>query len=93
MRENVEIERQGEHEFVVRLGSGEQVVESWFNLSPGLLAQLGVAPAEEEGLVRRTADFLLQYQDLADFPQVVELEDVLAVYDRYRDSVCAPVNG
>ena len=43
--------------------------------------------------MRRTADFLLQYQDLADFPQVVELEDVLAAYDGYRDSVCPPVDG
>ncbi|WP_448624968.1 hypothetical protein [Geodermatophilus sp. URMC 64] len=93
MNEQIEIERQGDHEFVVRLGTGEQAVESWFNLSPGVLGQLGVAPAAEEDLVRRTADFLLQHQDLADFPQVVELEDVLAVYDGYRDSVCSPVDG
>ena len=81
--DGVEIEPQGEHEYVVRLHGGGTVVESWVRVTPGLLDQLGATDAGEERLVRRTVTFLLRYQDVADFPAVVELEDVLAAYGEY----------
>ncbi|SDC91727.1 hypothetical protein SAMN05660690_2913 [Geodermatophilus telluris] len=87
MSEAVEVEPQGDHEFVVRLPGDGEGTESWFRLSPGVLADLGVDPAGEEDLVRRTVDFLLQHQDAADFPDVVELEDVAASYDGHLDAV------
>jgi hypothetical protein len=78
-----EIENQGDHQFVIRLRDQAETVESWFNLSPTLLDELGVGHEDEEDVVRRTVTFLLQYQDVGDFPQVVELEDLLATYDNY----------
>ncbi|MGY1809270.1 hypothetical protein ACI8AF_18040 [Blastococcus sp. SYSU D00669] len=87
MAADVEIEPQGEHEYLVHLTSGEEVSESWFDVSPDVLRELGVPPAQEAGLVQRTVEFLLQHQEVADFPQLVELEDVLAGYDGYRDAV------
>jgi hypothetical protein len=44
---------------------------------------MGVGEDDEEGAVRRTAEFLVGHQDVADFPVIVELEDVLATYDDY----------
>src|SRR5918997_1554867 len=77
MTDPFEIEAQGESEFVVRLrGDGEET-ESWFRLSPGLREELGLEVDDEE-LVRRTVRFLLGHQEADDFPDIVEIEDVVA---------------
>jgi hypothetical protein len=86
MTDPFEIEAQGESEFVVRLRGDGGEAESWFRLSPGLRDELGVDVDDEE-LVRRTVRFLLGHQDVADFPDIVEIEDVVAGYPDYRDAV------
>jgi len=83
----VEVEAQGEHEYVVRIHSGGNVVESWVRVTPELLDRLGATDAGEERLVHRTVAFLLRHQDAADFPAVVELEDVLAAYTGYAAAI------
>ena len=86
MTDPFQIEAQGESEFVVRLrGDGEET-ESWVRLSPGLREELGLEVDDEE-LVRRTVRFLLGHQDAADFPDIVEIEDVVAGYPDYLDAV------
>ena len=86
MTDPFQIEAQGESEYVVRLrGNGEEI-ESWFRLSPGLREELGLEVDDEE-LVRRTVRFLLDHQDAADFPDIVEIEDVVAGYPDYLDAV------
>jgi hypothetical protein len=86
MTDPFEIEAQGDSEFVVRLrGNGEEA-ESWFRISPGLREQLGLEVDDEE-LVRRTIRFLLRHQDVADFPEIVEIEDVVASYPDYLAAV------
>jgi hypothetical protein len=87
MTESLEIEPQGEHRFVVRLRLRDETAETWFNLSPDVLDDLGVRAEDEEELVRTTVAYLLQHQEIADFPDVVELEDVLATYGDYADTV------
>jgi hypothetical protein len=89
MTDTFEIEAQGDHEFVVRLRGKAEVAESWFRLTPGVLADLDAGPDEEE-LVRRTVTFLLQYQDIPDFPAVVEIEDVMAIYPDFAAFVRSP---
>jgi hypothetical protein len=42
---------------------------------------------DDEELVRRTVRFLLGHQDVADFPDIVEIEDVAAGYPDYLDAV------
>jgi len=87
MHEVVEIDPQGEHQFVVRLRLGDEVAESWFRLSSALLEEWGVT--DEEDFVRKTVVYLLRHQEIADFPDIVELEDVIATYDDYLDSMRA----
>ena len=77
-----DVDAQGDHEYLVRLHGRSGAVESWFRLTPGVLDQLG-SGADEEDAVRRTVHFLLRYQDIEDFPSVVELEDVIASYPGY----------
>lgn len=82
-----EIDAQGDHEYVVRLHGAAEDAESWFRVSPGILEELGARDEDEEDVVRRTAEFLARHQEVADFPRVVELEDVLAGYDDYAQAV------
>ena len=41
----------------------------------------------EQELVRRTVRFLLRHQDVADIPDIVEIEDVVAGYPDHLDAV------
>ena len=77
----IDIETQGD-QYVVRLRDDE-VCETWFNITPALLDQIRVGDEDEERVVRRTAEFLVARQGVADFPEIVELEDVVATYDDF----------
>ena len=83
MPDSYEIESQGDHRYVVRLHSHGDVKETWFQLSPEALVRLGAGEADEERVVEQTVAFLGRHQDDADFPEIVELEDVIASYDDY----------
>jgi hypothetical protein len=83
MTPSIEIDDQGGHQYVVRLQAGEDVCESWFNITPAVLEHLRAQDQDEEQVVRRTAEFLTQRQEVVDFPEIVELEDVIATYDDY----------
>ena len=45
-----------------------------------MLDQVRSDGEDEESVVRRTAEFLTARQSVADFPDIVELEDVIATY-------------
>jgi hypothetical protein len=84
---SIEVEAQGDHQYLVRLRGGDDVNESWFTVPPEVLDRLHVGSGDEEGLVRRTAEFLAGHQDVADYPTLVDLEDVIATYADYLDVV------
>jgi hypothetical protein len=88
----VDVEPQGQHRFVVRMSLGERSTEAWFSFSADALDALGVADDAEGDLVQRTAVYLLQHQDVADFPQIVDVDDVIATYDDYLDAMRAPAS-
>jgi hypothetical protein len=82
MTEEPVIAAQGDHEYVITWHDGDETIESWLRVTPGLLEQFDVR-AEEERVVRETAVFLAQRQEVADMPAVIELEDVAASYEDY----------
>jgi hypothetical protein len=43
MPASIEIETQGEHQYVVRLQDDEEACETWFNITPTVLDQVRVA--------------------------------------------------
>jgi predicted glycosyltransferase len=87
MAVSIEIETHADHQYVVRLRDDEEVHESWFTLDPTVLERLRVGSEDEEAIVRRTAEFLVQHQDIADFPDIVDLADVMATYDDYGEYI------
>jgi hypothetical protein len=76
----IDIDTQGEYLYVVRLRDDEEVTESWFTVAPGGLDDVRSEGEAEEDVVRRTAEFLLRRQGVADFPSIVDLDDVIATY-------------
>ena len=52
-----------------------------------MLEDLGAHDVDETAVVHRTVAFLLRHQDAADFPAIVEIEDVLASYPDYRSAL------
>jgi hypothetical protein len=80
---SIEIETQGSYQYVVRLRDGDDASETWFNITPDLLDQVRVGHEDGERVVRRTVEFLLAHQGVADFPEIVELEDVISTYDDF----------
>jgi hypothetical protein len=83
MATSIEIEAQGDHQYVVHLRDDDDVAETWFYLTPSVLDQVRSDGQDEESVVRRTAEFLAARQSVADFPDIVELEDVIATYDDF----------
>jgi hypothetical protein len=83
MATSIDIETQGEHRYVVQLRDDDEVTESWFNITPSVLERLRAGGEDEEHFVRRTAEFLVQRQGVADFPDIIELEDVIETYSDY----------
>ncbi|MCW2583388.1 MAG: uncharacterized protein JWQ53_2178 [Klenkia sp.] len=85
--EDYDIEKQGDHEYVVRIDEQGETVEVSFTLSPAVLDRLGVSDDEEPDFIVTTLDFLKKHQDVADFPDIIDVEDVLATYEDYEDAV------
>jgi len=86
---SIDIQPDGEHEYVVRLESGDEVADSWVHVAPEALAGLGVPVDREEAVVHRTVEFLLRHQEVPDFPRIVELEDVVASYADFARAIGA----
>lgn len=83
----MQIEQTGEHEYLVRLTEAEDQVQFLIRAAPPVLAKLGFQPHQEAQVVTATAAFLIRRQLAADLPEVVDLDDVAAVYDDYLDQL------
>ncbi len=83
--DDIEIDAQGEDRFLVVQASELEDVRTWFTVSPEMLDRLGTDDGED--VVRRTVLFLRRHQEVADFPEVVDLEDVIASYDDYLEAM------
>ena len=81
MPDDIDIDAQGDHEYLVTQASELEDVKTWFRLTPEVLDRIG--SDDEEDIVRRTVQFLRRHQDVADFPDVVDLEDVIESYEDY----------
>ena len=79
--DDIEIDAQGEHRYVVTQPSELEDVRTYVTVTPEVMDRLGTD--DEEDVVRRTVLFLRRHQEVADFPETVDLEDVIASYEDY----------
>ncbi|WP_433567187.1 hypothetical protein ACQP1O_19555 [Nocardia sp. CA-151230] len=83
MPQQIRVEHVIDHEYRVRIDSGDETVISAFIVDPQVLTELGFAPGNEDRIVEHTAAFLAEHQPVIDFPQLVYLDEVAAAYDDY----------
>lgn len=87
MPEQCEIEPLGGHEYLIRVRTPAQVVESRFQATEGVREDLHVEDADEHRLIEATMDFLATRQGVTELPQLVDLDDIAASYDDYLDEL------
>lgn len=79
----MEIEPQDEHEYLVRT----QGAETRVRVTPEVLDRVSASVTDEPRVVELTVDWLLERQQAADLPQLIDLEDVADAYDDYADAI------
>jgi hypothetical protein len=83
--DDIEIDAQGENTFLVVQPSELEDVRTYVTVTPEVMDRLGAD--DEEDVVRRTVLFLRKHQEVADFPEMLDLEDVIAGYDDYLEAM------
>jgi hypothetical protein len=83
--DDIEIDAQGDDSFLVVQPSELEDVRTLVTVSPEVMDRLGAD--DEEDVVRRTVLFLRRHQEVADFPEVIDLEDVISAYDDYLEAM------
>ncbi|MEU2289007.1 hypothetical protein ABZ614_45255 [Streptomyces sp. NPDC013178] len=77
----------GDHEYLLLVKGDTATTELRFRASSSVLDALGTDSADEQLVVRQTATFLLEHQQVMDLPSMIDLEDVAAAYDGYLDEL------
>ena len=83
--DDIEIDAQGDNSFLVVQPSELEDVRTLVTVTPEVMDRLGAD--DEEDVVRRTVLFLRRHQEVADFPEVIDLEDVISAYDDYLEAM------
>jgi hypothetical protein len=83
--DDIEIDAQGGNSYLVVQPSELEDVRTYVTVPPEVMDRLG--SDDEEDVVRRTVQFLRKHQEIADFPEVIDLEDVIASYDDYLEAM------
>jgi hypothetical protein len=81
------VQRLDDHEYLVRLNEGDDVIEIQLRASPAVLARIGVVDTEEGLVVDATVSYLIARQRADDLPTKLDLEDVAAAYDGYIEHI------
>lgn len=72
-----------QNEYMIRASPEGQTVESLFRLDPDFLEEIGLENFEKLRVVEETLQFMAEHQPVADFPPLVDLEDIAAAYGDY----------
>ena len=83
--DDIEIDAQGDNSYLVVQPSELEDVRTFVTVTPEVMDRLG--SDDEEDVVRRTVLFLRKHQEVADFPEVVDLDDVISSYDDYLEAM------
>ncbi len=83
--DDIEIDAQGENSYLVVQPSELEDVRTYVTVTPEVMDRLG--SDDEEDVVRRTVLFLRKHQEVADFPEFIDLDDVVSSYDDYLEAM------
>ncbi|PYC84717.1 hypothetical protein C7C46_07335 [Streptomyces tateyamensis] len=83
MAHQLQIEPQGDHEYLVRIPGGSDDTTARVRATSDVLRRVSDSAADEARVVEQTVRWLLERQPVADLPQLIDLDDVAAAYDSY----------
>ena len=84
-----QIEFLGEHDYLVRIAIGGDVVTIRTYADPDVVSRIG---GDERRVVAATIAYLTARQRADDLPADLDLQDVAAAYDDYLDRLCADLS-
>ncbi|MBY8888297.1 hypothetical protein K7472_26165 [Streptomyces sp. PTM05] len=87
MSDQCDIEPLGGHEYLVRVHHPAEIVESRFQATERVMADLHAGAGDERRVIEATMDFLRDKKSADELPQLVDLDDVAASYDDYVDAL------
>lgn len=83
------IEALGDHDYLVRVPLGEDVVTIRIRATPEVVAQIAGPDADETRVVTATVAYLTARQSPDDLSGQLDLDDVVAAYGGYIDDMRA----
>lgn len=81
--EQFAIEALGDHDYLVRVPVGEDLVTVRIRANPEIVTCIAGDGADEVRVVGATMTYLTARQRADDLPEQLDLEDVVAAYDNY----------
>ncbi|OMC53230.1 hypothetical protein A5745_22080 [Mycobacterium sp. IS-2888] len=85
--ETPRIEALGDHEYLVRVDQGEELVAIRVRATPEVVARIAGPDADETRVVADTIAYLIARQCPEDLPEQLDLDDIVAAYDGYLDEL------
>lgn len=71
----------GEHDYLVQVREGEDLVEIRVHATLAVVARIAVSGADEDWIIEATAAYVVARQRADDLPATLDLDDVAAAYD------------
>lgn len=81
------IEPLGDHDYLIRVPMGEDVVTIRIRATPEVVAQIAGPDADEVSVVNATVTYLTARQSPDDLPGQLDLDDVVAAYSGYVEDL------
>lgn len=90
---DVQIERTGDHVYLIRVSVDEEVVEVALRVDPETILRLTDASGDEPRIVEEAIAYLFRRQRPDDLPPSLDLADVAAAYGDWFDDMRAALRG
>jgi hypothetical protein len=87
MTSQPQVEKLGEHRYLVRVRQGEDIIEIRVNATPAVTGRLSADEADEARIVEAAAAYLIARQRADDLPPQLDLDDIAAAYDGFEDDL------
>lgn len=73
----------GEHDYLVQVCEGEDLIEIRVHATPAVVARIAASETDEDWIIEATAAYLIARQRADELPTTLDLDDVAAAYDDY----------
>jgi hypothetical protein len=87
------VEALGDHNYLIRVCTGDETVEIRVHATPEVVASIGVDDTDENRIIEATAAYLIQRQRADDLPAELDLDDVAAAYNGYITDMARLLGG